>query len=187
MVEGNGWMADGPEDVVLFHFLHGDSDQGDRGDAINSSGDWLKNSELYQNMLKSGATNGESAEDLAKPLMEVFYGNDTTPNKRHLALERSRKKERKEFLIGMNCGVIAETPDGERPYDLDGDGMDDSMTQADIDRYLAWDDMLKKKKGIGKGKDVPEFLFSYSLLAVPEPVQATRKATLVSPERRKKK
>ena len=42
-------------------------------------------------------------------------------------------------------------------------------------------------KGIGKGKDVPEFLFSYSLLAVPEPVQATRKATLVSPERRKKK
>ena len=51
MVEGNGWMADGPEEVVLFHFLHGDSDQGDRGDSINSSGDWLKNSELYQEML----------------------------------------------------------------------------------------------------------------------------------------
>ena len=41
-------------------------------------------------------------------------------------------------------------------------------------------------KGIGKGADVPEFLFSYSLLAVPEPVQPTRKASLVSPERRKK-
>ena len=42
-------------------------------------------------------------------------------------------------------------------------------------------------KGIGKGKDVPEFHFSYSLLEVPEPLQATRKATLVSPERKKKK
>lgn len=41
VVEGNGWMSDTHEDVVLFHFLHGDSDT---HSSINASGDWLKNS-----------------------------------------------------------------------------------------------------------------------------------------------
>ena len=90
---------------------------------------------------------------------------------------------------------LALAPEDAKPpvmrvelWDKDMQTPDDVVAYCDVvlDQGIAGN-MNISLKGIGKGKDVPEFLFSYSLLAVPEPVQATRKATLVSPERRKKK
>ena len=73
-------------------------------------------------------------------------------------------------------------------WDKDMQTPDDVVASCDVVLDQGREgDMNVSLKGIGGAKDVPEFLFSYSLLVVPEPVQPTRKATLVSPERRKKK
>ncbi|CAD7940851.1 unnamed protein product [Amoebophrya sp. A120] len=132
VVEGNGWMGDSWRDMVLFHFLHGDSD---KGSDLDSSGAWLQDSQLYANMIRAeeqtGAEagemttsannnlpspNGATAELEVVPLtteqknvtlMETFYGPRSTEEKRVQALERSRQFERVNILEGMTCGVIA--------------------------------------------------------------------------------
>merc|ERR1712194_102161 len=41
VVEGNGWMADSWREIVLFHWLQGDSD------GSGASGQWLRESDMY--------------------------------------------------------------------------------------------------------------------------------------------
>lgn len=132
VVEGNGWMGASWRDVVLFHFLHGDSDKEAK---MNYSGGWLKNSTMYKEMLgieeeeeevflenngfsekkkKRFGKASEVPDDTDVSLMELFYGPKSTPGKRLAALERSRQREREELLDGLTCGPIAlrETEDG---------------------------------------------------------------------------
>ncbi|CAD7956903.1 unnamed protein product [Amoebophrya sp. A25] len=134
VVEGNGWMASSWRQIVLFHFLHGDSD---KGSGLDFSGAWLQDSDVYAKMINSTAPDQqvENAElnnterqqppssesdtvdegqehadtPLAKnvTLMERFYGAKASTATRIDALELSRQLERKTVLDGLTCGVIA--------------------------------------------------------------------------------
>merc|ERR1712194_539692 len=93
--------SDSWENLVMFHFLHGDSD---KGADLDSSGNWLKKSKLYTNMVNVG--DGQNST-----LMETFYGQGSTEEGRIAALEKSRKFERVPLLEGMTCGVVSYPAD----------------------------------------------------------------------------
>jgi len=115
VVEGNGWMAESPEDIVMFHFLHGDSD---KGADLDLSGTWLKDSSLYANMIASATDSGNDSGTVDAAtnitLMEIFYGNHSTHEGRIIGLNRSRQAQRVPLLEGMTCGVISYPLDNLR-------------------------------------------------------------------------
>ena len=108
VVEGNGWMSDSWQNIVLFHWLHGDSD------SAGASGDWLKTSDVYKRYHES--VEGPSGEGGIMPphftMMDVFFGDDpvlSTDEMKVRALEASRQFERKVLLTeDQHCGVIGE-------------------------------------------------------------------------------
>eukprot|EP00446_Apocalathium_sp_SHHI-4_P050094 CAMPEP_0177407228 /NCGR_PEP_ID=MMETSP0368-20130122/62982_1 /TAXON_ID=447022 ORGANISM="Scrippsiella hangoei-like, Strain SHHI-4" /NCGR_SAMPLE_ID=MMETSP0368 /ASSEMBLY_ACC=CAM_ASM_000363 /LENGTH=298 /DNA_ID=CAMNT_0018875683 /DNA_START=15 /DNA_END=907 /DNA_ORIENTATION=+ len=104
VVEGNGWMADSWRNVVLFHFLHGESDMSE----LDVSGGWLKNSKAYKGHIDpAGFKKGSAAPK--STLMEVFFGPNSTLERRIWALEQSRQRDRVTLLDGMSCGFSSES------------------------------------------------------------------------------
>ncbi|CAD7946461.1 unnamed protein product [Amoebophrya sp. A120] len=108
VVEGNGWMGK-IENIVLFHWLHGDSD------GAGTSGEWLRNSDFYKNYLAQLGGGGENDEQGRKDItmMDIFFGDQdskiASETMKTKALQASEQFERKMLLTEtQHCGVMAE-------------------------------------------------------------------------------
>ncbi|CAD7952130.1 unnamed protein product [Amoebophrya sp. A25] len=104
VVEGNGWMGN-VDDIVLFHWLHGDSD------GAGASGEWLRNSDFYKNYLGQLVKGHDSTTPIT--MMDIFFGHPesqlASPEMKLRALEASQQFERKLLLTEtQHCGVMGE-------------------------------------------------------------------------------
>eukprot|EP00392_Amoebophrya_sp_AT5.2_P015082 g15273.t1 len=116
VVEGNGWMGS-LEKIVLFHWLHGDSD------GAGTSGEWLRSSDFYKKYLQglvleedAGGVGGGGApgggDHPLVTMMDIFFGDNPKLSSEEMktrALEGSQQFERKMLLTEtQHCGVMAE-------------------------------------------------------------------------------
>lgn len=62
-------MAESWEEIVLFHFLHGDSD---KGSDLDSSGAWLQDSQLYADMIRQLSPRQLSAIKIGESIAVVL-------------------------------------------------------------------------------------------------------------------
>lgn len=115
--EGNGWMGE-LEDIVMFHFLNGESDT---GSDLDPSGTWLRDHGHFEETMGPPPCRTDSDSESCKvekvSLMDLFYGQSdeelyTTPKAPYenpairRALLASRKTERRTHLLGKPCGPL---------------------------------------------------------------------------------
>lgn len=126
--EGNGWMGD-LEEIVIYHFLNGESDT---GSDLDPSGSWMRD---YGNFEDDGNMPPPTRKELRRgtgkvSLMDLFYGQEDEIYRtqdavyRNPAIRRallaSKKQSRRSDLFGKPCGPMVEVLGSKHPSDGQG-------------------------------------------------------------------